>query len=656
MAKQSKFYSVTNQVLLEYITDQYRITSTLANIPEEGEELSQIYMYLANDGKQYCLDMRNYLDTKYPNENNNSIYYYGGNDLDDIDLDGVPNLETSDAYGRDLYINEDNKVGTIIKSANMGTDENPSYDECRTPSILIRDTIRLYLSTGYVMNNIAGYSIKVKARVNRVTGENPEGEVIAKRLDDYIYLLDWFMPKENLKYKINWLPNPLYLNSKFYDRYIEIKFPSPLDAAINDRQIDYVYEYRESDQDDPIYLRGKIDRNSVVIVEFATVQVESIDYVNESNSLYESTFVLDPAKQISLSSQSNANNFNVRIFEDDDQKAIIYYPVYGDLMHAQDFNYSTMLKIETGTISMYDEADYDSMNDGIDDFIEMYGEGVFRWVIINELSVTYRYSKNILDDTEDQSNNVYDFTEYYTSTIDYSDKSNTANTDFYKSRFVPYIKPKNNMTCDSIIISYTAHLYNRMNNIDIIRTGSMAIDARKYSTTQINTANIVQYKIVNRLENVDKILTNTSNIEAPGKMVRSYYNTTSILIKDPNTGTMYSNGKMTLYLTHTNNNYMFKLYTVNDDNIRVPFDISGNIEYKLVFPNINGGKIVIFPNKDSENYNLTIGSLIFYITGDKASAIMNVPMSERYFAITTHIPNNSQEESTLYEGYVEWYI
>jgi len=30
-------------------------------------------------------------------------------------------------------------------------------------------------------------------------------------------------------------------------------------------------------------------------------------------------------------------------------------------------------------------------------------------------------------------------------------------------------------------------------------------------------------------------------------------------------------------------------------------------------------------------------------------------MSERYFSITTDIPENKSEESTLYEGSVEWY-
>lgn len=33
-----------------------------------------------------------------------------------------------------------------------------------------------------------------------------------------------------------------------------------------------------------------------------------------------------------------------------------------------------------------------------------------------------------------------------------------------------------------------------------------------------------------------------------------------------------------------------------------------------------------------------------------------MPASERYFAITTHLPDNKDEETTLYEGHVEYYV
>lgn len=81
-------------------------------------------------------------------------------------------------------------------------------------------------------------------------------------------------------------------------------------------------------------------------------------------------------------------------------------------------------------------------------------------------------------------------TEYQTNTIDYTGKTG-AHGSFWKSKFVPYIQEKPNMSCISISITYTAHLFNRMNNIDIVRSGSMLItNPYRYMLSTINTNNI----------------------------------------------------------------------------------------------------------------------------------------------------------------------
>ena len=49
MAVQSKYYQVTNQILLEYKTDQYVITRN-----STGSNINYI-MYKGVDGNQYCL-------------------------------------------------------------------------------------------------------------------------------------------------------------------------------------------------------------------------------------------------------------------------------------------------------------------------------------------------------------------------------------------------------------------------------------------------------------------------------------------------------------------------------------------------------------------------------------------------------------------------
>ena len=136
------------------------------------------------------------------------------------------------------------------------------------------------------------------------------------------------------------------------------------------------------------------------------------------------------------------------------------------------------------------------------------------------------------------------------------------------------------------------------------------------------------------------------------QIIREFYNVTELVVSD-GTSNIYGQGQMTLRLNRTGSNYMIKLFQLNRDNTRSPYDLSGPYTYKMVFPGLNQNIISISPSFDNLNTNLINGSLSFYISGDKATQIMSIPASERYFAII--IDNNgAAENSTLYEGKVEW--
>ena len=385
MAVQSKYFQVTGQVLLEYKTDQYVITrnSTGNNV--------EYMMYEGVDGKQYCLLNDNVKSALYQKDDK-FTQHYGGIDSS-ID---IANNTTQEPYGHDIYLkNSEFQIGKLIIDSE-GNEEREDQIYC--------DTIRLYILTGYVMNNIGGYSVKVRGKVIKVSGENEAGDNIVKRIDDYIYLLNWYMPKEELKDHIHWLENPLYLNSKFYDRYIEIKLPSAQDIAINKRNIDYVYRYVDED-DEVYYLRGTIDKYSNIIVEFATVQQDNITLEDKSNSLGPSEFILDADKEMSIYPESNSNNIGVKLYEDITTHSIIYYPTFGDGYDIEPINLDIMGKIDRGEIPLINYSEYDSANENMDDFIEMYGSDYkqipCRWIVINELSVTYNYAKIIQPDQSD---------------------------------------------------------------------------------------------------------------------------------------------------------------------------------------------------------------------------------------------------------------
>ncbi len=641
MSNQSKYFKVTEQVLLEYKTDQYAIN----RLHPGGTEETTFYIYIDNNNEQKLLETSAIPKTEYVLEDKSTMYYPGKNTTE------LSFSESGDSsiYGDDIYAN-DKLVGTILKDSNG--------NEKRTSSVN-KDTIRIYLLTGYIMNNIFGYSVKVKAQISKVMYYNSAiQKTVVKRIDDTLTMLDWYMPKDELKDNIHWLANPLYLNSKFYDRYIEIPLIAPLDAALHnpyasktlDKDIDYLYEYTDTTTGEVYYFRGYPNQYDSVYVEFATVLPDNVSLATDTAS-GESSFTLDVPRTFTLMQDSNASLVNVRLYEDVDTHSIKYYPIYGDVYNPKEFEYELMAAINSGAISMTNIANMDYNNDGIDDFIDMYGDDAFRWVIVNELSVSYVYRDTYADINGNDEPQV--FNEYYTNTIDYTGKEND-NSEFWKTSFIPYIKDRENLTCSSIIITYNCHLFNRVNSADIVRQASMVIsDPYKYAATTINTDNIISYKIVNKIEKIINTNTSESSVTTPS-YIREYYDTTNLVIKDMSNGNIYDQGKMTLKLFRTSSNYAFRLYQISSDNSRVPYNLAGNINYKLVFPSASSGILSIYPNKDSDQYNLQNGQLIFYISQDKANAIMNVPASERYFAITTYIDGNSTEESTLYEGNVEW--
>lgn len=628
MAAISKFFQVTNQLLLEYKSDKYKSTVKYA---ESGDTDCNFIMYQGDNGLQYCIDMENIKYWKFPDSGSNT-YYYPGRFVEQSDLDISDTDE--EVYGNEIsFYNESH--GVIIKDS-VGNSLRNTY--------LNKDKIRIYILSGYVFNSLAGIAIRVKAKVNYVYNSS---KTVRKHIDDYLTFLDYIMPKELIKDNVKWLDAPLYLNSKFYDRYIEVSFPSPIDAGYNARTIDYVYVDEKTSE---VY-RGSVDPSATVYVEFSSISPDFMDLVQIDSMTYESTFTLDTPKVVGINAVSNSNFFNVRLLEDPNTNAILYYPVYGDEPEAQDLNLDLMYAIESGNIPMIDVANYDSANDGMDDFIEMYGSDVNRWIIINEIAVTYNY-RFIIE--PDSAMEIPPITEYITNTIDYTGKQD-IHGQFWRSRFVPAPKHRNGMEPTTITIKYTAHLYNRMNGMDIIRTASITVDARKYNQeTSIQIANLTKYKVINKIEKAVIKPTATTSTTTE-KYIRTYYDATDIVVNDVNTGRMYTQGQMILRLKHTSSNYMFKLYAMNDDNVRIPYNLAGNSRYKLVFPTVTGDTIKIFPNADSENNNLGIGSLVYYISGDIAKQIMNVPDSERYFAIVVDAEGTQAQESTLYEGKVAYY-
>ena len=192
--------------------------------------------------------------------------------------------------------------------------------------------------------------------------------------------------------------------------------------------------------------------------------------------------------------------------------------------------------------------------------------------------------------------------------------------------------------------------------MEAIRNATLSVaKPENYVARRVAISNVTTYKIVNQIKRQNMGL-QTVKKETNDKLIRCYYDATNIVVKDMGTNNLYTQGQMTLYLKHTSTNYLFRLFTLNDDNVRIPFDLTGPYKYKLVFPTNKGEKITIRPNTDSKDLNLGIGQLVFFISEEYVKQIMAVSAKDRYFAIMTDVEKSEQMTSTLYEGKVSYYI
>lgn len=694
MAKLSKYYHVTRQIMVEYISDQYQPNTQV-------DTYNTTYnVYTGFDDNVYYTETPRQIQDKYTN----SQYFIK-----------FPDESGSGYTYLGLQKQEDGSYDNSFL-----TDEISKYVKaCSEPYVnksMYYDKIRIHFVYGFLLDKLAGYSLQVKTTASYlgpiqqhhdnslthmkfdrygnpvfekelVTYKNDNGKYVKEEMErlimntkDFI-LLDYFFPKECLNFEnlVKYHKVPIYQNECFYDRYIEVDVPSAyylsLDGANIPLKVPNVYGYagepvkvgdvyyaRPADVDDIRYISYNILPDPQLIIGFATVSQENSKdatveplvtggvYGTSYPRTYARTFFLDPVNEIAINYISNSDFFNVRIFEDTENNEIVYYPTFGD----RELDIDIFNNIESGAIPLITEAFYDGL-DNVESFVDQYGENAYKWVIYNDITVTYNYGSYVrsLDAHEMISDST---TQHFTNIIDYGQYNKETDGAFWKNSFIPRVPTKNNSYATSILISYTCRLVNRLNGVEAIRNATLSVaKPENYVARRVAISNVTTYKIVNQIKRQNMGL-QTVKKETNDKLIRCYYDATNIVVKDMGTNNLYTQGQMTLYLKHTSTNYLFRLFTLNDDNVRIPFDLTGPYKYKLVFPTNKGEKITIRPNTDSKDLNLGIGQLVFFISEEYVKQIMAVSAKDRYFAIMTDVEKSEQMTSTLYEGKVSYYI
>lgn len=163
-----------------------------------------------------------------------------------------------------------------------------------------------------------------------------------------------------------------------------------------------------------------------------------------------------------------------------------------------------------------------------------------------------------------------------------------------------------------------------------------------------------KYTIVNR--SIDNTLQyNVLGGEGQNLVIKRFYDASNIVIQDPFSSNVYTSGKLTLKLYHTDHDYLIRVFQLTDNGGRVPYNLAGINRYFLQFPT-NGERIKIYNDASQEAASMGQGSLLFTIKGEDVDKIFALPKEKRWFALCMEGTKMvGEEETTLYEGNVALY-
>lgn len=666
MSKLTRYFQVTGQMLLSYEYDRNSTSASAKNDPNNSLSNHHMCIVKTLDGNTMVIDNpvedlgflnNNVLTQRFPDKFGQSFFYPG---YFSYVLGGTNNLSFTDQFVyttlKDL---ENNRLISDIVQVNdaLATEGGGIWF---TNGDLVFDKIRLYLISGYVFNNIAGICIKVKAKQD-ASVKNTEGVLEEK----YVTLADFTIFKERLRDSVTWIKSPMYMNSRFYDRYIEISIPSVSNLASEYASIKGV----DIEPDNTIgyfISQLKVHQNCDIIIEFALIENDNVTTVSPKNifrNQYNNfigtcTFETYTPVEAAVTLDSNSDMFNVKLYYDEDINSIVYYPVWGDNTEFVDFGIEVMNMIEHGTINMLSKSFVDN-NSGADEFADTYGTDANKWVVVNELAITYNYQKIDHSDYAELEGISQASTEIMTSTIDYTNKT-IADGQFWRTNFKPIIQQKTGMQCVSIMFNYTAHLINRLNGAEVIRSATMKIGNPEMlaesifvnNPRRVNMSNLNTWRVFNKYESTENVVQTIANGTPIEKYIKSYYDASNIVVSGNGNSDGYQQGGFTLKLFRTDNEYVFNLFTLTSDMIRVPYNLIGPYKHYLVFKSLNDKEILVKPVSKTDA-NLGSNAIQFKITASQAEQIMAIDSSERFFSIVSQTDNGS-ERTTLYQGKVDW--
>ena len=500
------------------------------------------------------------------------------------------------------------------------------------------DTVRLHILTGYIFGDCLGFMLSVKAR--------QESKAVNLSTENEIVLQNFTFHKGNIVQSVKFNPHPMYMSSKFYDRYIEFKIPSAYYLANSGGALasavgfevgsDTIFEYTKI-EDDLFNASSSMDMH-----EYVSSTDENLHLYNQG------TFGLSEVVTATVVLNSNSDNFNAKIYEDEKYNCIRYYSIWGAVTSDAPVTVRIMNSIENGSIPMVAKGFLDENEGDIDTFEQIYGEGARKWIIVNQLELNYVYKPLIQMNA--QSDNDLERSQMFSMTENFeNDDDRIMNVDdLYKFYYRPVINSISGYYCDYIDITYTARLINRLNGEEVVRVATMQVnDAEaKYGlkSVRISVDNLYSWKLFNKIETTQPMINAATTGRSTTKYVTKFFDASDVVIQDSE-GNPHTQGTYTLKIFETDHTYKFRLFT--DEAMKTAMQLSEtNATYLMRFADKDGEYVYLKPTY-SLNMSETRGELEYKLTADLAGKALS---GDKKFAVIAQTENGI---STLIAGKFE---
>lgn len=620
MSRISKYLQLTDKLLLEYSYNTYNQADNL-----KQSEFSVIKTF---DNKLMLLEnpveanvshewKKSFMFESFPDKNTGEYFYPGF-------ITPALLKNTYVSFPENNLLSK-NHIKEIIKPSEI--------------TQMAFDTVRIHILTGYIFSDTEGFMLSISG--NRKNDEKIEN-VILKNFT--------FLKESNIisgEYPmISYNPMPIYMSGKFYDRYIEFEIPS-------------VYflksQYTSNDNTSISNILGIMNSSDVNITYIPISTLNSPltpeKYFPGYSMQYQGSYNAMSSVSANIEYNSNSDYFNAILSIDQNKEYVEYYTTWGTISDDQPMSLSIMNQIETGQIQMETSSFINDTDSDFDSFYDTYGENARKWIIVNQLNITYMYSAySFYDVSLDEHHNIHTLErkEKFTLTEDFSDddiSSSETNSD-YKFHYRPVIPAIDGYECTSMNIEYTARLMNRLNGSEIVRIATASIMSPEQifgdQSARINVDNISKWVIFNKISNnnIDVSSFHTSSNIATTKYITKFYTNNNIAVTID--GSTLSGTNNTIRLYETSHDYLFTLYTDNTfSNLYSLTDTTA--EYLFTYLDKNNKRKSLNPTYSS-NMNLESGTIEYNISENISKDIL---AGNCHFSVIAKTINGS---TTIFSG------